>query len=114
MRRIAITSMFCQSRCPMNSIRILVAVTLLVSAALGRAGTVRYEAQPEGSKMKIDGTSTLHDWTVECAVIGGFMEFDATFPEGATGGAPSAVKPRVEVTIPVRQLKSGKKSMDSV
>ena len=29
------------------------------------AETIRYEAEPGGSKMKIDGTSTLHDWTVE-------------------------------------------------
>ena len=76
------------------------------------AEAVRYEAEPGGSKMKIDGTSTLHDWTVECGVIGGFMELDATFPAGSA--TPSAVMPRVEVSIPVRQLKSGKKSMDSV
>ena len=76
------------------------------------AEAVRYEAEPGGSKMKIDGTSTLHDWTVECGVIGGFMELDATFPAGSA--TPSAVTPRVEVSIPVRQLKSGKKSMDSV
>ena len=76
------------------------------------AESVRYEAEPGGSKMKIDGTSTLHDWTVECGVIGGFMELDATFPDGSA--TPSAVQPRVEVSIPVRQLKSGKKSMDTV
>ena len=76
------------------------------------AEPIRYEAEPGGSKMKIDGTSTLHDWTVECGVIAGFMELDATFPDGSA--TPIAVTPRVEVSIPVRQLKSGKKSMDSV
>ena len=88
------------------------ALSLGAILAASAAETVRYEAQPGGSKMKIDGTSTIHDWTVECGVIGGFMEFDATFPDNTA--VPSAVKPRVEVTIPVRQLKSGKKSMDVV
>ena len=72
------------------------------------AEPIRYEAEPGGSKMKIDGTSTLHDWTVECGVIAGFMELDATFPDGSA--TPIAVTPRVEVSIPVRQLKSGKKN----
>lgn len=98
----------------MNALKILALTALFAVGSSASAEVVRYEAQPGGSKMKIDGTSTLHDWTVECAVIGGFMEFDATFPENAPAAAPSAVKPKVEVTIPVRQLKSGKKSMDAV
>jgi polyisoprenoid-binding protein YceI len=98
----------------MSAIRILILSAIVAVGSSARAQTVHYEAQPGGSKMKIDGTSTLHDWTVECAVIGGFMEFDATFPEKAPGAAPSAVKPKVEVFVPVRQLKSGKKGMDAV
>lgn len=92
----------------------VVAAALFLGGILATlsAEAVRYEAEPGGSKMKIDGTSTLHDWTVECGVIAGFMELDATFPVGSA--TPSAVTPRVEVSIPVRQLKSGKKSMDSV
>jgi polyisoprenoid-binding protein YceI len=89
-------------------------VMLLSALSLGAAPPVRYEAQPGGSKLKVDGTSTLHDWTLECGVIGGFMELDATFPNASDTAAPSAVKPRIEVNIPVRQLKSGKKSMDAV
>ena len=98
----------------MNAIKILFLIAFAGICSTAPAETVRYEAQPGGSKMKIDGTSTLHDWTVECAVIGGFMEFDAAFPENAAGAAPSAAKPKVEVIIPVRQLKSGKKGMDAV
>ena len=83
----------------MHSLRIpTVAAALFLGGILSvfSAETVRYEAEPGGSKMKINGTSTLHDWTVECGVIGGFMELDATFPDGSA--TPSAVTPRVEAT----------------
>ena len=48
-------------------------------------------------------------------IIGGFMELEATFPDASGKSAPSAVKPKVEVKIPVRSLKSsGGKRMDAV
>ena len=72
---------------------------------------VRYVAQTEGSTMKIDGTSTIHDWTVECGLLPGSMELDASFDGDFKN---LKVSPRVDVIIPVRQLKSGKKSMDAV
>ena len=59
---------------------------------------VKYEAQP-GSKVKFDGTSTIHDWTVESAIIGGFMELEATADAELKS---MKVKPKVEVVIPVR------------
>jgi hypothetical protein len=77
--------------------------------------TVRYESQP-GSLVQIDGTSTIHDWTVKGGIIKGFIEADAGFPESAA--KPGTVKPKVEVTIPVRTLKSQvahlPKTMDEV
>lgn len=106
--------MFYQTRFHMNTLRCLAIASIFSVATFVRAESVRYEAQPGGSKVKIDGTSTIHDWTVECVAVGGFMEFDASFPESAPGAAPSAAKPKVEVSIPVRQLKSGKKAMDSI
>ncbi len=42
-------------------------------ATLARAQT-RYNAQPRGNSVKIDGTSTAHDWEMEGAMIGGFIE----------------------------------------
>lgn len=77
------------------------------------AGSVRYDAQPTGSKTKIEGTSTIHDWTMESAVIGGFLEADAKFPESALTD-PAAAKPKVEVFMPVRSFKSYAKKMDEV
>jgi polyisoprenoid-binding protein YceI len=92
--------------------------TLALSALLSFSGslqaqsTVRYEAQP-GSKVKVEGTSTLHDWTIESRAVGGFMELDPSFD--ADLKTVSTI-PKVEVTIPVRQLKNpeNKPKMDAV
>jgi polyisoprenoid-binding protein YceI len=88
-----------------------------VMLALGaQAETVTYMAVPNGSTMKIDGTSTMHDYTVETKVIGGKMELDSNFPLDPSKDAPKdlTVTPKVNVRIPVRQLKSGKSLMDTV
>jgi len=77
------------------------------------AGMVRYDAQPVGSKCKMEGTSTIHDWNMESAVVGGFMEVDPNFPESALTD-PAAAKPKVEAFMPVRSFKSYNKRMDEV
>jgi polyisoprenoid-binding protein YceI len=91
------------------------AVALLASALTSlNADTIRYDARP-GSKLKIDGTSTVHDWTVESSIIGGFMEFDSNFPLDPAQASPELkVTPKVEVRIPVRSIKSGKSLMDEI
>ena len=72
---------------------------------------VRYDAQP-GSKVKIDGTSTVHDWTVEGAIIGGFLELDPALVTGTP--KPGKVNAKVQATIPARSLhnKNNYKGMD--
>jgi hypothetical protein len=91
------------------------AAALLFAAAL-HAETITYTAVPRGSIMKIDGTSTIHAWTVESQIIGGKMELDSNFPLDPSQEPPKELKvtPKVDVLIPVRQLKSGKSLMDTV
>jgi polyisoprenoid-binding protein YceI len=81
-------------------------------AAASAAGLMRYEAQPTGSKMSIEGTSSLHDWIMDSVLVGGYLETDAKFPESALTDAKAA-KPVVSVYMPVRSFKSGKASMDA-
>jgi polyisoprenoid-binding protein YceI len=81
-------------------------------AAATPAGAIHYDAQPTGSKMKIEGTSNIHDWTEESSIVAGSLEADAKFPESALTDA-SATKPVVQVSVPVRSLKSGNKRMDT-
>lgn len=89
---------------------------LLTTWALAAALTVsaqtltRYTGAP-GSKVLIDGTSNIHDWTVEGNVIAGTLDVDK---EALQKGAAGPVKADVNVIITVRSLKSGKEKMDEV
>ena len=83
---------------------------LLAIAPAQAADTVKYVAQP-GSEVKIDGTSNIHDWTVKGQIISGYMEVSSAFDKDLKTLTPL---PKVDVTIPVRSLKSGNKRMDEV
>lgn len=56
----------------------LCAVLGLALAASG-ADPLKYKARP-GGKMRIEGTSTIHDWWSESTLIGGTFEVDPSFP----------------------------------
>jgi polyisoprenoid-binding protein YceI len=71
----------------------------------------RYSSQPHGTSVKIDGTSTAHDWEMEGTIIGGFAEFgpevkldaaETTIP-GVNG---DKVPVKVHALIPVQSLHS--------
>lgn len=90
--------------------------SLLFSLSAAAAETVTYRAQP-GGKLRIDGTSTIHDWTVESSLIGGSLELESNFPLTASATPPpktGQVNAKANVLIRVSSLKSGKPSMDSV
>lgn len=89
------------------------ALALTFTASLVAADLTKYDAQP-GSKVKIDGSSNIHDWTVEGGIIAGRMELDAKFAADPTKAQPGKIEAKVETTVPVRTLKSGKTTMDSV
>lgn len=73
------------------------------------AKRVRYEAQPNGSKIRIDGTAdmvvTTKTWHMDSILIGGFLDADAKFPESALTD-PQAARPTAHVFMPVRSFKS--------
>jgi len=100
----------------MKSTKLILGAAAAFLLAASHAETTIYMASPRGSVMKINGTSTIHDWEVECKVIGGRMELDSNFPLDPTKEPPKDLKltPKVKVTIPVRQLQSGKSTMDTV
>jgi polyisoprenoid-binding protein YceI len=89
------------------------ALSLAVFVAVGSlraADLVKYSGKP-GSEVKVDGTSNIHDWTVKGQIISGYMEVSPEFDKDLKTLNPV---PKVEVTIPVRSLKSGNKKMDEV
>jgi polyisoprenoid-binding protein YceI len=97
----------------MKSLRTLSisALVLAFAATLVAADLTKFDSKP-GSKMKIDGTSSIHDWTVESGIVAGSMELDAAFVANPTAAKPGKIAAKVETTIPVRSLKSGTKAMD--
>src|SRR5712691_7605289 len=57
-----------------------VAVLLLAGTTLRGADAMnRFDSRP-GSKVRIEGTSSVHDWQMEGKIIGGFLEVGANFP----------------------------------
>jgi polyisoprenoid-binding protein YceI len=99
----------------MRSAGVILGLFLTANALLG-ADSTRYQGVPRGSSVKIDGTSTVHDWTVEGKLIGGFMDVDGEFPSDLSVATVPVLTspPKVNVQIPVRSIKSGKSTMDSV
>ena len=105
----------------MNTKLLLTAVSLLTAASLQAADLIQLRSTPKGNKIRIEGTSTIHDWQVESSIIGGTAEVAPGFPlKPGTEVKPGPVEAKVNVFIPVRQLKSIEKdgqpystSMDS-
>lgn len=99
----------------MKAIRLLLITGSLTLALAASAQLTRFEAKPGGgNQVKIDGTSTIHDWTILGALIVGSLELDSKFVADPTKAQPGKVEAKADVRIPVRTLKSGKPSMDTV
>ena len=82
---------------------------LLAAAPLHAADLTRLDALP-GSKVRIEGTSTIHDWQVQGSLIGGHLEVGPGFPtQPGQKVEPGKVEATAEVFIPVRSLKSVEK-----
>jgi polyisoprenoid-binding protein YceI len=58
-------------------------------------------------KIRIEGTSTVHDWRMESHLIGGSLEAGPNFPtEPGQAVKPGPVSAKVKVFIPVTSLRS--------
>ena len=84
-----------------------ITLLLLASLSLQAADQKTIYAARSGSKMRIEGTSNIHDWQVESPFIGGLMEVGPGFPtEPGQEVKPGKVDAKVEAFITVRSLKS--------
>ena len=73
------------------------------------APMTRYNAS-SGSKMRIEGTSTLHDWQAVSPLILGFLEVGPNFPgESGQAAAPGKIEIRGEALVNASSLRSVKK-----
>ncbi|HEX4119258.1 MAG TPA: YceI family protein [Verrucomicrobiae bacterium] len=85
--------------------------TLLGISLITAQAQTSYSTQPTGCDIKIDGTSSLHDWEMEGSLIGGFIEFgpgvvlDPT-QTGITGIQGNTVSAKAKIIIPVDAIHS--------
>jgi polyisoprenoid-binding protein YceI len=90
----------------------IAAVVLALSIGTYAQPLTRFESKP-GTKLKMDGTSNIHDWTVESFIVKGALELDSAFVADPAAAKPGKIPAKVEATIPVRSLRSTKsKAMD--
>ncbi len=83
-------------------------VALLLAAGLSvqAAETTKFFAK-SGSKIRIEGTSNIHDWQVESPLIGGFIEAGPNFPtEPGQACTPGKIEAKAEPFLMARSLKS--------
>ena len=95
------------------------ALWFLLARSVPAQEAAKYSASPTGSSVKIEGTSTIHDWTMESKIVGGSLELDPKVQFDAaqaalTGLEGNKVPMKVKVSIPVRSLKSYTTAMDNV
>ncbi len=93
-----------------------VAAALVAAVTLTAQEFVRFTSQPQGCKVRMEGTSTIHDWYAESAIIGGSIELDKNFPtDPAVKLQPGKINAKANVVIPVRSLKSSSgRAMDEI
>jgi hypothetical protein len=87
-----------------------VALLLLIGLSVQAADqTTKFYAKP-GSKIRIEGTSNIHDWQVESPFISGSLEVGPGFPiDPGQAATPGKVEAKADVFITVRALKSVEK-----
>lgn len=87
------------------------ALLALIATAVRAQETARVAIAPT-SKLWIDGTSNLHDWSCRTEELNATVEVDANAAGQIAAALPKALK-RLEVKIPVKSLKCGKGAMDN-
>ena len=86
------------------------ALIALVASLAGAQETTRVPVSPE-SKLWIDGTSNLHEWSCKATSLEATVELDASAAARVSVAPPKALK-RVEVKVPVKSLKCNHGGMD--
>jgi polyisoprenoid-binding protein YceI len=89
----------------------LLGMCALLGAAASAQQTTKVSVSPE-SRLWVEGTSTLHDWTCRTQTLDATIEFEAKAAE-QLGTAPPAALRRVQVKVPVKSLKCGHGGMDN-
>jgi polyisoprenoid-binding protein YceI len=89
--------------------------SLALTAVFAIAGSAKAQSVRVGvgteSKLWVEGGSNLHDWSCKASTMDAAIEVDEAFLKSTTV-SPSFLK-KVQVKVPVRNLKCGNGKMDS-
>ena len=97
-------------------------VVMPATATVARTSPLRYEAQPTGCVMELDGDSTAHKWACIGKIISGYFEVEPAWAtdlslQSVTCLGSNQTPPKCGLKIPIRTLKSqvavGSSIMDS-
>ena len=74
--------------------------------------SVHYVQKP-GSKLRLEGTSIIHDYAAETKLVHGFLDVGSNFPtEPGKAATPGKVEATGQASVAVRQLYSGDDKLD--
>jgi polyisoprenoid-binding protein YceI len=93
-----------------TTVRFATAALVFLGAAVGAQNTARVNVASD-SKLWIDGTSNLHDWSCKTDKLDAAIDVDAVAAASVDIAAPAAVK-KVDVKIPVKTLHCNHGGMD--
>jgi hypothetical protein len=83
-----------------------IALMLALGVTAQAAEMTKFFARP-GSKVRIEGTSSMHAWQVESSLIGGSLEAGENFPtQPGAQVKPGKVEAKAETFVTARSLKS--------
>lgn len=87
------------------------ALTLAVNGLQAADSSIRYDAQPIGSEMKIDGTATGKTWQVIGKLVAGSFEVEPAWQtdlslKTVTCLGAGKTPPKCKASIPIRSMKS--------
>jgi polyisoprenoid-binding protein YceI len=68
------------------------AVAVCLASILHAGAQIRYNPQPTNTSVKINGTSSLHDWEMEGSGIGGYLELGAGVSFDKAQAAPAGLQ----------------------
>ncbi len=88
---------------------VVVAAGLMAGVRVAASETARYDADLASSRLTVEGTSTVHDWTVEGRVIRGELVVQDVEPASLWTNGTTSPRPlgaTVFAEIPVDSLKS--------
>jgi YceI-like domain len=86
---------------------VLLAQATAPAASAPTTGSLTRLDARSGSKMRIEGTSTVHDWQAESPLILGYIEVGPNFPlEPGQNATPGKVEVKGEATTTVNSLRS--------